>query len=96
MISIARTRHAWPQSRTAFDALRELTLTDAGVSGTPNLYKSVLVLAENVAKVTYNATGGSAPYDHHAGWRVAANVWRIVELHPNQAFEARVWHLLCG
>ncbi len=52
----------WAEARDAFLAIRDLSV-DAP--------SSLRQLAEVVAKVVYNASGASAPFDHHAGWRLA-------------------------
>jgi len=59
----------WRFAHAAFSDVRAITLAAerAGASGDP-LLKSMLYVAENTAKVIYNASGGPAPFDHDAGW----------------------------
>jgi len=54
----------------------------------------ILYLAENVAKVAYNASGCPRPFDHDAGWWVAACARWIVERSADAGLEARVWAAL--
>ena len=72
ILEIARDPVRWPEAHPAFHAVRRLTLDTKDP-----LVESVLSLAEKVAKVTYNASGGSAPFEHDAGWRVASDL-RVV------------------
>jgi hypothetical protein len=74
-----------------FDSVRGLALENQGKD---DLFRSVLVLAENVAKVTYNAYGYEAPFDHHAGWLIGAGFLDIVERVNDSEFTARAWSIL--
>src|ERR1043165_8295311 len=58
----------WPTAREAFNATRTLTLKNQRTPAKSIFYGFVLYLAENTAKVTFNATELPAPYDHDAGW----------------------------
>jgi hypothetical protein len=51
-------------------------------------------LAENVAKVTYNAYGYADPFDHDAGWWIAANAKGLAEEFDNPDIEREVWSIL--
>ncbi len=72
ILEIARDPARWPEAHTALHPVRRLTLETKDP-----LVESVLSLAEKVAKVTYNASGGSASFEHDAGWRVASDL-RVV------------------
>jgi hypothetical protein len=76
---IANTPARWAEAHKAFQAVRKLVLsverrTDAG-----RPEHGILYLAENVAKVAYNASGSRAPFDHDAGWWIAKNARWIVD-----------------
>jgi hypothetical protein len=92
-IALAPTR--WYEAHQAFQAVRKLVIaaesTAAKAIG-PEL--GILYLAENVAKVTYNASGRSAPFDHDAGWWVAKNARWIVDHSSEAGLERRVWAAL--
>jgi hypothetical protein len=70
VIVLADTPDRWREAMAAFHALRQLTLAEDGDEGRDPMRLAILLLAENVAKVTYNASGYPAPYDHDAGWWV--------------------------
>jgi hypothetical protein len=57
----------WKEAHQQFDKIRRFLLTN-------NNYQpeSYLLLAENVAKVTYNASGKPAPFDKDSGWYIAS------------------------
>ena len=75
----------WERARQSFDAVRTLTLSDTvPFSGAALLFR----LAENTAKVIYNASGGSAPYDHNAGWKVVVDLHVICEFLGDPEFTA--------
>ena len=91
ILEIARDPARWPEAHPAFQTVRRLTLETKDP-----LVESVLSLAEKVAKVTYNASGGSAPFEHDAGWRVASDlrvvITRAGEKGPKLKTEA--WSIL--
>jgi hypothetical protein len=92
---IASTPARWMEARAAFQAVRSVVLANESRSRlAQTVDEAMLYLAENVAKVTYNATGASAPYDHDAGWWVAKNARALVELSTDAALGARVWKAL--
>jgi hypothetical protein len=75
----------WARARHAFDAVRCLTLAEtAPFPGAPLLFR----LAENTAKVIYNASGASAPYDHNAGWKVVEDLQALCEFIDDPKFTA--------
>lgn len=80
---IAASEPRWHEAHGAFDAVRLLTLDQErlGVAKDGPLY-GLLLLAENVAKVIYNASGHPAPFDHNAGWWLPQNArFLIRQLH---------------
>ena len=94
VLMIAWDDARWPEAHNAFQAVRQLTLAaERNRSGSP-LYNGLLYLAENTAKVTYNASGEPAPFDHHAGWRIAANLRDIVDHQSDPAFAETAWGML--
>lgn len=75
----------WERAQQSFDAVRALTLSNtAPFSGAALLFR----LAENTAKVIYNASGGSVPYDHNAGWRLVEDLHAICEFLDDPEFTA--------
>ncbi len=70
VISIASDKEHWPRAHAAFTVVRQLTLNaeqhDAG-----DLSHYLLYVAENAAKVVYNATDPTDPFDDDSGaWLV--------------------------
>jgi hypothetical protein len=79
VIAIADTPTKWPDARRCFEELRRrLLVSEREHEGSPTT-KLAILLAENVAKVTYNATRPSAPYDHDAGYHIAELAHRVGE-----------------
>jgi len=52
------------------------------------------MIAETAAKVIYNASGGSAPFDEHSGWRMAPRLRTLVDQIGEPEFEESAWHVL--
>ena len=105
VITFARTPDEWANNASKdkgkaahnfFDSVRRLTLEEEKKETKDKLYVNVLVLAENVAKVTYNAYGYGAPFDHDAGWWIVANLKGIAEIMNNTNFSASVWNVLAN
>jgi hypothetical protein len=103
VIAFGRTPHEWAndtsleqgkKAHKVFDSVRLLTLEEGQKDMNNNLYGNLLLLAENVAKVTYNAYSFAAPFDHDAGWWIIANLRRITDLVNDNDFSAAAWKVL--
>jgi len=69
--AIARDPKRWREARAAFDAVRSLTLAEERLHAGGRVYACLLYVAENAAKVVYNATGPLAQFDVDCGnWLV--------------------------
>jgi len=66
----------WREGHDAFQDVRRLTLEAERAPASPRSrgYTETLLLAENVAKVIYNASGEPAPFDFHCGWLLPAHL----------------------
>ena len=109
VLRIARTpveeSWRWFDASAAFSAVRSVTLR---VHGQDALYDGVLSVAENVAKVTFNAYAervasisttsypGPPRYDHDAGWRVASDLYAIVTRLNDTGLASEAWSVLSG
>jgi len=93
LCNIVRSPNRWPEAHEAFSSVRELTLETENSSSDP-IYTGVLYLAENVAKVTYNASGEPAPFDYNSGYRIVSNLRYIVDQLDDKAFENKAWHVV--
>src|SRR5262249_42468352 len=65
---IGRDPQRWPEAYAAFSAVRKLTLAEERSHAGGVVYELVLFVAENVAKVVYNASGEPAPFDYDCGY----------------------------
>ena len=87
----------WPLAKQVFSTLRAevlklerlQTLTDAQEEGILCLY-----LAENVAKVLYNATNPPDEFDEDSGWWVAGCLRRYVDHLNDDEFTRKAWTTL--
>jgi hypothetical protein len=93
---IIRTPTIWVEAHEAFSSVRELTLKAENSSSDP-IYAGILYLAENVAKVTYNASGEPAPFYHNCGYWIVSNLRHIVDHLGDKDFENKAWYVVsCG
>jgi len=93
--ALARTPSRWHEAHDAFQAVRRIVLAaEIAQPEAAPLPVRVLLLAENVAKVTYNASGGSAPFDHNAGWRIASCARSVTDAVNDGGFHDDVWNAL--
>lgn len=81
VLDFARNPEQWRhktsnEAHGVFNAVRwrAINLPSSG-----QIYDKILSLAEDTAKVTYNAYQYSAPFDHWAGWYIAVNLKHIEE-----------------
>jgi hypothetical protein len=90
---IATRRFLWRWGHVAFDEVRCLTLRYESGKSKDELYGGLLYLAENVAKVTYNATNPPDPFDAEAGAWVVSCLRSIVNKVNDPEFETMAWQL---
>ena len=91
VLEVARTPARWHEGHDAFDAVRAIRRQ---VNGTDRLYDAILILAENTAKVTFNATWPSAPFDADSGWRLVPNLMAVCALVDDPQLTGKVWSTL--
>ena len=93
---LAWIEEEWPKGHEAFTRARLLTLAyESGDKDDP-VYEALLFVAENAAKVIYNASGRSAPFDRDCGTWLVVNARNMVEVVKEERFERRVWQALLG
>ena len=94
VLELAADEDRWGEAHAAFDAVRDLTLKQerAGAQRDELLY-GVLFVAENCAKVIFNASGRPAPFDHDSGWWLPSNARAVLKHRPElaTAFEAAIF-----
>lgn len=94
VVDISIDERRWIEAHDAFSAVRELTLKNEKSKHKDLHRQMVLDIGETAAKVIYNASGGLAPFDFHAGWRMAPRVRRLVNFVGERDFEEDCWHML--
>ncbi|MFA6247053.1 MAG: hypothetical protein WC615_08930 [Mucilaginibacter sp.] len=65
--SIIKDSSRWKEAHEQFTEIRRFLLANKKYK-----YEGYLLLAELVAKITYNASGELAPFDHDSGWHIPA------------------------
>ena len=96
LVYIADRAAEWPTAREAFRLLRKSTLELEGKCRTQEqtLHLRLLYLSENVAKVIYNLTDPSDPFDEDAGWWIASCLKSILESFNDDNFSRQAWSAL--
>jgi hypothetical protein len=70
-LELAAQPEQWHEARGFFERLGSLSSLPVSQLGAPPQARELLAEIIYLAtKVTYNATGGPAPYDHNAGWKI--------------------------
>ena len=93
-LSFSEIKWIWMDARDVFQSVRRLTIQNERLNRQDSHQQLVLDIGETAAKVIYNASGGPAPFDYHAGWHMAARVKGLVEFVGEQDFEDNCWNLL--
>lgn len=91
---ISLQRSNWRYGHDAFGKVRDLTLKYEEGNTKNHLYGALLYLAECVAKVTYNASGESAPFDEDSGWWVSENLRHFCQVLGDEYFEKAAYKML--
>ena len=64
----------WGQAHEQFKNIRTFSLANPDFQP-----ESYIILAENVAKITYNESGLPAPFDNDSGWWIAINAKKTAD-----------------
>jgi hypothetical protein len=94
LVDVALSDKRWPEAKDAFNSVRQLTLENGRRGQRNSRQQMVLDIGETAAKVIYNASGSTAPFDYHAGWRMAPRVKRLADNVDSQEFTESCWQLL--
>ena len=90
VLEIGREPARWSEGHKAFRAVRQLTLLEERTP-TTKPYEALLFVGEIAAKIIYNASGCSAPFDEDSPWwlpRCALDFCKAVD---DQAFTDALW-----
>jgi hypothetical protein len=92
----------WANGHRCFDILRDATLEldelrrKRRLTKEQDMLASLLLLAELVAKVTYNAVDPPDPFDEDSGWWIAASLGGFVDTWSDEEFSKTAWSALCN
>jgi hypothetical protein len=98
VISIANRPEDWGKAHDAFSAVRAKVSKlegPAALNPQQQLLLRHLLLAELVAKVTYNATNPPDEFDEDSGWWIAPCLKGILDLVDDTASSEAMWAMLC-
>jgi hypothetical protein len=90
ILVLAEDSSRWLEGHKAFGAVRDLTLQQQRTEGVGRFEGPLLEVAEKVAKVVYNASRQSAPFDHDAGWRIAPSARALIVAVDDAGFSKEV------
>jgi len=89
LAGIISDKNKWVNAHSQFSKIRKFSLNNRKYEP-----ESYILLAENVAKVTYNSSGLSAPFDHNSGWWIPLNAKRTADYFENEELKAEVKRIL--
>jgi hypothetical protein len=94
LVGIGEDRGRWAQAHAAFDAVRRLTLErERGAVTSQDPTYIVLFVAENAARVIYNAAGPTDPFDDDsAAWLLLTQA-QMVRSTGSSELSDRIWEL---
>lgn len=98
ILRCAKNPRDWKDGHKAFSLARDETLKlekSGDLSSEQKLLLCTLLLAELVAKVTYNAIDPVDEFDEDSGWWVAVCLKDILQLIEDDKFSEAMWLALC-
>lgn len=103
VLRTADERSMWAKGHRLFSEVRDSTLEldnvkrTQGLSEEQRILHTLFVLAELVAKVTYNATDPPDEFDEDSGWWIAVCLRRFVDsMGRDDEFAVAAWSALSG
>jgi hypothetical protein len=95
ILQIASHRDEWKKAHEAFSSARDLTLELERIGDSRSVEQTLLlrmvILAELVAKVTYNATSPPDEFDEDSGWWIAVCLKGILDFLGDDDFSSAMW-----
>jgi hypothetical protein len=102
-LRVSRWRYLWFTAHSHFDAIRRVTLKfEKRKQRSNSLTKNdesryhLCLLAEKVAKVVYNTTDPSGPFDANSGWYIVPALHGLLEVCEDERFNREAESLLFG
>ena len=92
--NISLQKSKWRYGHDAFGGVRKFTLEYEQNGSKNHLYGALLYLAECVAKVTYNSSGESAPFDEDSGAWISENLRHFCQVVGEKEFEQAAYKML--
>ena len=92
---VGRNRAKWHEGHDAFDDVRMLTLLEERLR-TSDVYRSLLYVAEIVAKIVYNASNSPAPFDENSPRWLPRNARDFVKSLGEPEVGRAIWDALAG
>lgn len=103
VLTAADNENMWKNGHQVFSSLRQMTLRldesrrGSGFTKDEELIASVVLLAELVSKVTYNATNPPDEFDEDSGWWIATSLrWFVDHACGDERFAEAAWSTLCS
>ena len=93
VLGLALDESHWVLAHDAFTDVRHLTLS-AQRADTEGSYHYLLTVAENAAKVIYNASGAPAPFDKDCGAWLVRWTKQFADRENNVEFTERLWQVV--
>jgi hypothetical protein len=92
VLDLTRCNSEWHRGHEVFDTLRRLTLRiERDQVAADTITRGIIGVAENVAKVVYNATSPGDPFDAESGWWIVSNVYWMHQHITDETFAERAW-----
>lgn len=95
VVHIGKHPELWSTAHRAFDAVRDLTLRYEQTShGMHSAYYALLFVAENAARVIYNATSPPDPFDDDSAAWLLMCLAQLVNQTGTPNLRGRLWQLV--
>ncbi|MDN5201002.1 hypothetical protein QQ008_06510 [Fulvivirgaceae bacterium BMA10] len=89
LYDITEDENKWGQAHKQFSKIRTFSLENPDYRP-----ESYIILAEKVAKVTYNGSGLPAPFDHDSGWFIPLLAKRTADHIDNNNLRNEILRIL--
>lgn len=96
ILELSDNAENWSKAHDAFSAVRSLTLTAEQNSDAERRGKLLLYVAENAAKVVYNASGSAAPFDADSGAWLVRSAKQFSDACNSGEFHELLWSVTVG